>query len=105
MVPCCWLWCLLPSMGQERRTETLGTFRSGVVERTSRKRCNGRIGPSPAVCLVVNAHILPDTEVSTVVLLGRDGGPPFPDKDVRETETVVTFLQDEGAPTAHQPSG
>ena len=50
----------------------------------------------PTVCLVVYAHVVPDTAMSTAVLLGRDSWSKFPVRkyrDVSETETVVTFVE------------
>ena len=37
----------------------------------------GSISRSSTVCLVVNAHIVPDTAMSTAVLLGRDSWSRF----------------------------
>ena len=59
----------------------------------------------PLLCLVVNAHIVPDTAMSTAVLLGRDNWSNFPVRkyrDVCKTETVATFLENENAPSVDQ---
>ena len=60
----------------------------------------GSISRSSTVCLVVNAHIVPDTAMSTAVLLGRDSWSYFPVRkyrDVGKTETTVTFLENKNA--------
>ena len=46
----------------------------------------GSISRSSTVCLVVNAHIVPDTAMATAVLLGRDSWYHFP---VRSIEMLV----------------
>ena len=65
----------------------------------------GIVGRSSTVCLVMRDHIVPDTAMSTAVLVGRDSWSHFPlrkYRDVNETETVVTFLVNESAPTDDQ---
>ena len=44
----------------------------------------GSTSRSSTVCLVVNAHIVPDTAMSTAVLLGRDGWSHFPVRKYRD---------------------
>ena len=65
----------------------------------------GSICRSFTVCLVVNAHIVPDTAISTAGLLGRDSWSHFPVRkcrDVSKTETVATSLENENAPPVGQ---
>ena len=61
----------------------------------------GSICGSSTVSLVVNAHVVLDTAMSTAGLLGRDSWSHFPVRkyrDVSKTETVATFLENENAP-------
>ena len=63
----------------------------------------GNIGSvvGPLLCLAVYAHIVPDTAMSTAVLLRRVSSSHFPVRKYRvvsTTETVATFLENENAP-------
>ena len=55
---------------------------------------SGSVCP-PTVCFVIYAHVVPDTAMSTTVLLGRDSwshSPVQKYRDVSETETVQLSL-------------
>ena len=93
----------LKSLGQK----IWGGFHGTSLITSSQVRLNvqlgnvGRLGWSSTVCLVVHANIVPDSAISTVVLLGRNRWSHFPARkyrDVNEAETVVAFLANESAP-------
>ena len=91
--------------------ETWGGFHGTSLVTSSHVRLNvqlgntGTVGRSSTVCLTVHAHIVPDTAMSTRVLLGRNSWSQFPVRtyrDVSETETVVAFIANESARTDDQ---
>ena len=46
--------------------------------------------------MVVHAHVVPDTAMSTALLLGRDSWSQFPVRtyrDISDTETILTFVE------------
>ena len=52
--------------------------------------------PHSTACMVVHAHVVPDTAMSTASLLGPDGWTHFPARKYRsisDTETILTFLE------------
>ena len=96
--------------------ETWGGFHGASLVNSSHVRLNvqlgntGTVGRSSTVCLAVHARIVPDTAMSTRVLLGRDSVSQFTVRkfrDVRETERVTAFIANESARTDDQrfPSG
>ena len=65
---------------------------------------NSRSDLSPMVCMVVHAHIVPTTAMTTAVLLGRDSWAHFPTreyKDISISETRVTFVENENDNKVH----
>ena len=62
--------------------------------------------PPSTVCMVVHAHVVPDTAMSTALLLGRDSWSHFPIRkyrDVSDTETILTFFEsNRDLDTTHQ---
>ena len=95
----------------QRRGESWGGFHGTPLLTSRNVRLNvhlesiGSISRSSTVCLVVNAHIVPETSMSTAVVLGRDSWSHFPARkyrDVSKTETVATFLENDNAPPVGQ---
>ena len=105
------VWCRVGRWFVPSRREIWGGFHGTPLITSRHVRLNvqrGNIGSicrSSTVCLVVNAHIVPDTAMSTAALLGRDSWSYFPVRqyrDVSKTETVGTFLENENAQPVDQ---
>ena len=73
---------------------------SSHVRLNIHQRNCGKIGRQPtppsSVCMVVNAHVVPDTAMSTAILLGRESWSHFPVRkyrDISNTDTILTFVE------------
>ena len=101
------VWCRVGRWFVPSRREIWGGFHGTPLITSRHVRLNvqrGNIGSicrSSTVCLVVNAHIVPDIAMTTAVLLGRDSWSHIPVRkcrDVSKTKTVAAFLENENAP-------
>ena len=92
--------------------KTWGGFHGVPLHTSSHVRLNIQIAThknrrsdlSPMVCMVVHAHIVPPTAMTTAVLLGRDSWPHFPTREYKDTsvsETRVAFVENENDSKAH----